>query len=266
MTTRFTIPLLLLFAAAPVLGAAAPVSAFERQTVEGAPELPLYWGGRNIDVYVGFDGTADTSPAGVQTAAMQSLLSWQNAGGCTDITLRDIGLPLGMATNLVDGDFDGENRIVFRQVWPAEASSTALALTTVVYDRRSGAIQDADIDLNDESFFWTTSTDAVTINDVENTLTHEVGHLLGFAHVAEPDATMYADSPEGETEKRTLEADDVDAVCTVYPSGAPTPGVESTTGISRGALTSANCAASSGTPGEAAPWLAAFLLLLWRRR
>jgi hypothetical protein len=81
---------------------------------------------------------------------------------------------------------------------------------------------------------------------------------------------MYADSPEGETSKRTLEADDIDAVCTIYPAGAPTPGgMAPPTGISRGALTSAtSCTAVSGSRSGVAPPIALVLVavLLVARR
>jgi hypothetical protein len=257
-----------LLIAAALLGAAAPVSAFERQTVDGAPERPLYWQRRAFDVYVGIETANEGSPAGIQTAALNAFTSWQSAGGCTDVSFEDAGMPRALTTNLDGGAHDGENRVIFRQLWPESASSTALALTTVVYDRRTGVIQDADIDLNDESFFWTTNLDGVTINDVENSLTHELGHFLGFAHVADPEATMYADSPEGETEKRSLAPDDIDAVCTVYPAGAPTPGVDPIpTGISRGALTSASsCAAAPiGARGAGSAWWLLVLLIAWGR-
>ncbi len=262
---------LLSLAAALSVSVAAPVSAFNRQTVDGNPDLPLYWQTRVHDLRLGVDTANEGSPDGIRMAADNSFNSWMMAGGCTDVVLRDVGPPSGITTNLDGGDHDGENRIVFRQVWPASASSAALALTTVVYDRRNGQIQDADIDLNDESFFWTTGLDGVTINDVENTLTHELGHFLGFAHVADPDATMYADSPEGETSKRTLEADDIAAVCTVYPAGMPTPGTDPIpTGISHGALTSAtSCDAASRARSSAAPGvlvLTAFVALGGRRR
>jgi len=265
-----SLTLKLLLAAALILGAAAPVSAFERQSVEGAPELELFWERRGLDLFVGYDTANEASPAGIQQAAMLSFQTWESAGGCTDIMLRDVGPPRSLTTNLDGGDFDGENKIVFRQVWPATASPTALALTTVVYERRTGAIQDADIDLNDEAFFWTTGLDGATVNDVENTLTHELGHFLGLAHVSDPEATMYADSPEGETEKRSLGTDDIDGVCFVYPAGAPTPGVDPPmTGISRGALTSAtSCGVSPGSSNGHGPLSALLVLsaLAWRRR
>ena len=255
MIPRVPRTILILFAAALTWGAAARVSAFERQTVDDNPTLSLYWATRNIPVFPQFDGTTNTGAAGVQVAMLDAFAEWENAGGCTDIQLMSMGAPASLTTNLDGGDFDGLNRIIFRQAWPSAASSTALALTTVVYDRRTGVIQDADIDLNDESFFWTTAADTATLNDVQNTVTHEIGHLLGFAHVPDPSATMYADSPEGEIDKRTLGSDDVDAVCTVYPRGAPTPGAVRRTGVSRGALTGvSSCAVSRvGAPTVAGP-------------
>ncbi|RLB53806.1 MAG: hypothetical protein DRJ42_10915 [Deltaproteobacteria bacterium] len=237
MIPRIPKTILILFAAALTWGAAARVCAFERQTVDDNPTLSLYWATRTIPVFPQFDGTTNTGPAGVEVAMLDAFAEWENAGGCTDIQLMSMGMPASLTTNLDGGDFDGLNRIVFRRTWPTAASPTALALTTVVYDRRTGVIQDADIDLNDERFFWTTAADTATLNDVQNTVTHELGHLLGFAHVPDPSATMFADSPEGEIDKRSLGSDDVDAVCTVYPRGAPTPGAVRRTGVSRGALT-----------------------------
>lgn len=255
-------------AAAFILSGAAPAHAFERQTVDDNPTLALYWSSRNLPVFAQFDGTTNTSAFGVEAAMSDAFATWEDAGGCTDMQLISMGAPRALTTNLDGGDFDGRNRIVFRQRWPAEASSTALALTTVVYDRRTGIIQDADIDLNDETFFWTTAADTATLNDVQNTVTHELGHLLGFAHVPDPSATMYADSPEGEVDKRTLGADDIDAICTVYPRGAPTPGAVRRTGVSTGALTGeTSCAISPpGAPGgtTAPAWLLLVLVCLRR--
>jgi MYXO-CTERM domain-containing protein len=80
------------------------------------------------------------------------------------------------------------------------------------------------------------------LSDLANTLTHEVGHLLGLDHTCrlgnEParldnqgnlvpqcssdlpseilEATMHPSQECGETKKITLEADDIDAICSVY--------------------------------------------------
>ena len=105
-----------------------------------------------------------------------------------------------------------------------------IALTTTSYNRQTGEVVDADIEFNGGpgGFRFTAtaatgptcenrrSTDCVA-TDVENTATHELGHFLGLAHSAEPDATMYASAPDGETRKRDLDEDDEAALCTVYP-------------------------------------------------
>jgi MYXO-CTERM domain-containing protein len=59
--------------------------------------------------------------------------------------------------------------------------------------------------------------------DLQNTLTHEAGHFFGLAHPLDgtDDAvTMWAYAQLGELKKRSLEADDVDGICAIYPLGA----------------------------------------------
>lgn len=132
-------------------------------------------------------------------------------------------------------------------------SPDAAALTTLHFvndpeSARNGEILDADIELNGEHF-------AISVNgqsdgrdgclaDLANTLTHEAGHLMGLDHTcrapAEPervddqgnvvpscsdgnlpvsitDATMYNYQDCGETIKSTPAADDINAVCGIYP-------------------------------------------------
>ncbi len=56
--------------------------------------------------------------------------------------------------------------------------------------------------------------------DVRNTVTHELGHVLGLAHPNPyTGATMSATAPPGETSKRVLTPSDVNGICTVYPVG-----------------------------------------------
>jgi hypothetical protein len=131
-------------------------------------------------------------------------------------------------------------------------SPSAAGITTVAYiddgtSDRDGALVDADVELNGVDF-------AISVNgqtlgnapckaELQNTLTHELGHLHGLEHTCRAaqdppridgngnpvpfcsqttdptilDATMYPFQDCGETKKETLEPDDITAICTIYP-------------------------------------------------
>ncbi|HZZ86095.1 MAG TPA: matrixin family metalloprotease [Anaeromyxobacteraceae bacterium] len=87
--------------------------------------------------------------------------------------------------------------------------------------------------------------------DVQNTVTHELGHVLGLAHPPDhPEDTMAATAAPGETSKRVLAADDVEGICSVYPAPKPSGG----------------CATAGGQPALLALLLGALALRLSRRR
>jgi hypothetical protein len=105
----------------------------------------------------------------------------------------------------------------------------ALALTTVTFVRSDGRILDADIEINDGGFEFTTCdpNDCVVVHDVANMLTHELGHVVGLDHppsnqMGAREATMFASAPAGEIQKRDLAEDDINGLCTLYPAGADT--------------------------------------------
>lgn len=92
-----------------------------------------------------------------------------------------------------------------------------LALTTTTFTVSDGVLVDADIEIN-----GATASPSVGVpvrNDVQNTITHELGHLLGLAHSPDPLSTMYASAPSGETSKRVLDPGTKQFVCDVYPVG-----------------------------------------------
>ncbi len=153
-------------------------------------------------------------------------------------------------------------------------SSGAIAITTTSFSPSSGRILDSDIELNSPSFFFTTvdsplcatghydSTCVAT--DVQNTATHEIGHLMGLGHIALSSSTMSAHADPGELSKRTLDPGTLQFVCDVYPKG----------GVSKTCFTpvltdslgkQAGCETAWG-----APWalsvVALGLLRRWRRR
>jgi hypothetical protein len=109
-------------------------------------------------------------------------------------------------------------------------SGGALAITTTSFDPTSGRILDADIELNTPYFLFTTvdsppctGTPPVYMltcvaSDVQNALTHEIGHMLGLAHNCDPGSTMYTTASPGELTKRTIDDGSKRFVCDTYPN------------------------------------------------
>ncbi len=100
--------------------------------------------------------------------------------------------------------------------WDYHGPFDTLAKTTVTYDTNTGEIFDADIEIN-HAYNEITTGDANVVYDLRSIVTHEIGHFLGLDHTADPAATMYADYDPGSTEQRTLEDDDLAALCEAYP-------------------------------------------------
>jgi hypothetical protein len=92
----------------------------------------------------------------------------------------------------------------------------AMALTTLSYDDNSGQILDADIEFNGEEFVFGLDGEPDKA-DIRNTATHEIGHMLGLDHSTVDGATMNLSALPGDIDKRTLEPDDEEGLCALYP-------------------------------------------------
>jgi len=192
--------------------------------------MPLAWRRRCTTYAIERHGSNDIPRDQLEDIIQTSFETW--------MAVRCDGQPVQLQAELLDQSSDCDvaqynqqggnvNTIVFVDDWEArEYDPSAYAYTTVWHNTRTGDIYDADMEINEGRGPYgvcpepdgCTSGDMVDLQDV---VTHEAGHYFGLAHT--PDdahATMAASAPEGEIEKRTLEADDIAGLCHIYPPGS----------------------------------------------
>lgn len=275
-------------------------------SIENDPKAHcLYWKGGEIPWTQSNVGNAETTGETEFTAISASFATWNaQALVCGNFTLPEKPRTFGRDIAYDPAASDNQNLVLFRSTRCAERTtpsdscwgnadcnnkfdcwqygSSTIALTTTTYDRTTGQIYDADLELNDWGFTFTTVdsppciapalSQSCVATDVENTVTHEVGHMLGLDHPTGSalcgESTMHASAPLGETQKRTLDEGSKRFVCDVYPKGKPSRDciIESvSTGNSTNGLADlgepAGCSATA-----AGPLIALALVLLSRRR
>ncbi|RYE88373.1 MAG: matrixin family metalloprotease [Myxococcales bacterium] len=183
--------------------------------------LPLYWPTSCVGFALQKDLTSKLDPIKVREAITASFEAWATAtcadGNPPSLSFVQSNDTLCMAPPYYDDKGPNINVILFRDDdFPYRDEDNTLGKTTVTYDKNTGAILDADIEIN-SAFNEVTVSDKRIVYDLRSIMTHELGHFIGIAHTRVPGATMLFEYATGDTEFRTLEPDDIDAVCTIYP-------------------------------------------------
>ena len=102
---------------------------------------------------------------------------------------------------------------------PSYGSSEQLAMATLHFNSATGVILDVDLEI-DTKPKWSFTEEAPPADgtDLEAILTHNAGHVLGLAHSDVPTSVMFPTYEPGSIAQRTLDPDDIEAICTIYPS------------------------------------------------
>jgi Matrixin len=168
-------------------------------------------------VTVNVEASVDQLGTDAFEAVVLAASAWQNAPGMLPaiVVQRGPDDPIGYRRS-------GKNKNTVRFAADGDPlANGALAITVITFDAHAKQILDADVVLNGEHGFAFFDRDArdqgMTTYDLQNVLTHELGHLLGLGEdFADEDATMYAFSQPGEIGKRDLEVIDKDSIADLY--------------------------------------------------
>lgn len=274
--------------------AAAPAYGYVRTTTDNG--TPIAWRRSCVFITPNAAGSDNVTLTAAEQAIRASVNTWNTtAAGCSAFIQLVIEPPRAGAERGFNPVGLNRNVVVWLEDhWGNEEEDydpAAVALTTLTFidDLQSsddGEILDADIELNGVHHLFSAEADGVNgRHDLQNTVTHELGHVLGLDHTCYPTgadfprpvdhkgdpvpncgsglppeitaATMYNYAETGETSKRTLEADDVLGLCSIYPAAAD-PDECSPIDFTR-----KNCGCSASSSGRSIPlWIWALLATL----
>ncbi len=193
--------------------AAGPAGAWTPSTVTDPTIIPLKWSGGNVGWRVNVTHLSNItgSDQDVLAATENGFAVWSNVSN-TGLTITKVGN--GLASDTVRNRDDKINTVLFAD--PQTNVGGALAVTFTNFNPSNGQMSDADIVFNTGQPFFTSTPDSQRF-DLQSVLAHEIGHLLGLDHTNDLAATMFQSSPSGDTEGRTLGADDIAAIRSTYP-------------------------------------------------
>jgi Matrixin len=240
-----------------LLGAPKPAHAFCRATgCLSEPEaicsydangcifegVPLGWSpGTKLTVELETDGLDQDAGEGLRSSLSRAIDSWLNvrcgedgalgfggspgeggAGGAGGESAETTPEPPagGSAPYLQIKLVESAGAIVIRprtgSDWPYEPN--VAAKTTLEFGLTSGTITGAVLELNFANFRFVENPRESDELSSDAVLTHEMGHVLGLDHTRTRGATMEAETSSSYSEHlSSLELDDSEAICAIYP-------------------------------------------------
>jgi hypothetical protein len=251
-TASLLFPLTLTTAAAPTLAEGPSTVAEDGAASMSAQHAEARRWDRFHVVLTIESGGAHVDGAALLRAVDAGAQVWNAVGAGPRLTVVAADDETGPPPDLAA--YDGKNRVaVFQGPWQWDEDAAAVTLTW----RRTGSdtIEEIDLLLN-PAWRWRTDgddrdetdpgdddagDDARDAFDVQNVVTHELGHALGLPDLAAPDdATMYFQVKPGETEKRDLSDVDVTHLVELYD------------GMELGSSVATGCTQADGAPAAAA--------------
>jgi len=178
--------------------------------------------GNCVSWSVNKNGSDDVEDLDAVRGALQRAFAPWNANGCAYIEFYETPVSSCGCKHIGYGSDGGNvNLIVWcEEYWSSDYPRGAVALTFVHYDEATGEIVDTDVAFNGANFSFGLVDDPENcdgITDIQNTMTHEAGHMLGFDESDVDGATMWPYTFECDIEKRTLADDDIAGLCVLYP-------------------------------------------------
>ena len=195
-----------------------------------ATGAPLHWERRCIEYAIDARGSKDLPFPTVSDIVAASFDAWVSvtcSGVPVDFDVRSSGVAAVCRTAEYNTDGPNVNVIAFVTDWEERGFDPApYAITTTWHNVRTGELLDVDILVNETRGTYGVCpvpegcTDGTI--DLQNVLTHEIGHFFGLAHTQPENAfaTMSAINPPGEVSKRILRDDDIEGFCAIYPPGS----------------------------------------------
>lgn len=163
--------------------------------------MPVYW------AYDDAGRPDDVSRAEAVDAIRASFEAWNEVRGARVRFIEDDGLTPP----------DELNHVYWDDAWSWDDDILALTST---WSREDGSLARFDIAINAVHPPWSVDGSSEHM-DLQNAMTHEVGHALGLAHDKQVrDATMAPTAGLGETRKRDLHRSDQQGARYLYPGSA----------------------------------------------